>query len=92
MSADEDQRREVDSHVVGPVRVSSKWIFLCPECDSDRLDTILEQRGRWKSDIHKIYTRALLSQHLRVSVAVGTTVSPDLEAVCHGWTQPAHFR
>ena len=26
-------------HVVGPVRVSSKWIFLCPECDSDRLDT-----------------------------------------------------
>ena len=39
MSADEDQRREVDSHVVGPVRVSSKWIFLCPECDSDRLDT-----------------------------------------------------
>ena len=39
MSADADQRGEVDSHVVGPVRVSSKWIFLCPECDSDRLDT-----------------------------------------------------
>lgn len=27
-------------HIVGPERVTDKWIFLCPECDDDRVDGI----------------------------------------------------
>ena len=36
---------EAQVYVVGPERVSSKWIFLCPECDSDRCDTQPSQDG-----------------------------------------------
>ena len=55
-------------------------------------ERLLQERGRWKTDILRIYKRALLSKHLHASVAVGTAVSPELEAVCQGWVQPAHFR
>ncbi|KAL1525690.1 hypothetical protein AB1Y20_020541 [Prymnesium parvum] len=26
--------------VVGPERVSGRWVFLCPSCDDDRLDKV----------------------------------------------------
>lgn len=31
---------EESIHVVGPERCADKWIFLCPECDEDRLEGI----------------------------------------------------
>ena len=53
---------------------------------------LIKQRGRWCSDIQAIYERALASEHLSGSAAVGDTGGADLESLCPGWTQPASFR
>ena len=55
-------------------------------------EQMIRQRGRWWSDIHKLYTRALASEHLQGSAAVGDARGAELEALCKGWVQPASFR
>ena len=55
-------------------------------------ETLIRERGRWSSDIARIYQRALVADHARGSAAVGDAGGRDLEALCRGWTQPASFR
>ena len=55
-------------------------------------ETIIRERGRWASDVARIYQRALAQDHLSGSAAVGDTEGRELEALCRGWTQPASFR
>ena len=52
---------------------------------------MIKQRGRWHSDIHSLYTRALAAEHLEGSAAIGDARGAELEALCKGWTQPASF-
>lgn len=37
-------------HVVGPLRSSRKWVFLCPECDDDRVTGLDGARRRCTTD------------------------------------------
>ena len=55
-------------------------------------ETIIRERGRWESDVARIYQRALAQDHLSGSAAVGGTEGRELEALCRGWAQPASFR
>ena len=55
-------------------------------------ERMVRQRGRWWSDIHELYQRALASEHLQGSAAVGDATGAELEALCKGWSQPASFR
>ena len=55
-------------------------------------ERMIRQRGRWWSDIHPLYERALASEHLKGSAAVGDATGAELEALCRGWAQPASFR
>ena len=61
--ASEASAEPEEVHVVGPVRVASKWIFLCPECDSDRCTT---QPSASQSDtVVQCTTQWLRGQYLR---------------------------
>ena len=53
--------------------------------DSER---IIDERGRWKSDIHLIYQRCSATRHLAVSAAIGASRGISLEALGDGWAQP----
>jgi hypothetical protein len=55
-------------------------------------ERLIRQRGRWWSDIHAIYERALAEEHLGGSAAVGGADGAELEVLCKGWAQPATFR
>ena len=56
---------------------------------TERAEEILRQRGRWKSDIWRIYARTLASALLNASAAVAAARRRDMEALCRGWVQPA---
>ena len=55
-------------------------------------EKVIRQRGRWHSDIARLYQRALAETHLRGSAAVADAAHADLESLCRGWVQPATFR
>ena len=55
----------------------------------DAAMAMIKQRGRWASDIHTVYQRALASEHLGASAAIGDASGEELEALCTGWAQPA---
>ena len=55
-------------------------------------ERMIRQRGRWWSDIHALYQRALATEHLQGSAAIGDARGAELEALCKGWAQPANFR
>ena len=55
-------------------------------------ERMVRQRGRWWSDIHELYQRALEAEHLSGSAAIGDARGAELEALCKGWAQPASFR
>ena len=57
--------------------------------DDDKSKAVIKGRGRWWSDVAEIYQRALLSVQLLGSVAMGSAVGVDLEAMCAGWSQPS---
>lgn len=57
-----------------------------------KAERLIKQRGRWWSDIHQLYERALAEEHLHASAAVGSARGAELEALCEGWAQPAEFR
>lgn len=52
---------------------------------------VIQQRGRWSTDVALIYQRALLSTQLDASGLLGGAHSADMEAVCIGWSQPRNF-
>ena len=54
-------------HVVGPERVSNKWIFLCPACDADRLTSQPSQ----DDTVVLCTTEWLRGEHLRGDERVG---------------------
>ena len=55
-------------------------------------ERIIKQRGRWWSDIHALYQRALAAEHLQGSAAIADARGAELEALCKGWVQPTTFR
>ena len=57
----------------------------------DAAERIIRQRGRWWSDIHTLYQRALAAEHLEGSAALGDAKGAELEALCKGWAQPTAF-
>ena len=54
-------------YVVGPERVSTRWIFLCPACDADRLTTQPSQ----DDTVVLCTTEWLRGEHLRGDERVG---------------------
>ena len=68
---------------------ATDWSAVLGESKAER---IIRQRGRWDSDIHKIYERAVAAEHLSGSALVGSASGAELEALCAGWVQPASFR
>ena len=50
---------------------------------------IIDQRGRWHSDIAEIYKRCSATSHLSASAAVGDAAGISLEALGDGWACPA---
>ena len=54
-----------------------------------RSAAIIKQRGRWASDCHLIYERALAHEQLEASALMMTAAHPEIEAVVTGWAQPA---
>ena len=53
----------------------------------------IKERGRWNSDIGRIYARALIRTMLDASADISRDdVSRDLEALRDDWVQPSSFR
>jgi hypothetical protein len=51
---------------------------------------IIQERGRWATDIHTIYQRASASRHMRVSAQMGESSGISMEAAAPmGWALPA---
>ena len=48
---------------------------------------LLEERGRWHSDIYFIYAGVSATQHFQASARVGDADGPSLQDVAPGWTQ-----
>jgi len=57
-----------------------------------KAERLIGQRGRWKSDVQRLYERALASEHLGASAAIGEAEGRELEALCRGWVQRSTFR
>ena len=49
---------------------------------------LLDERGRWFTDISWIYARAGPEAQLTISALMGDVQGGDLEALVSGWTQP----
>ena len=50
---------------------------------------LIDERGRWESDIADIYRRASAQRHLDVSARMADSDGVDLEQLYRGWSQPA---
>ena len=51
---------------------------------------IIQERGRWATDIHTIYQRASASRHMRISAQMGEASGISMEAAAPtGWAIPA---
>ena len=50
---------------------------------------VLRARGRWRSDIYKIYTRSALHESLDASAGVADVDTIELEAIFAGFAEPA---
>ena len=48
---------------------------------------LLEERGRWHSDIYFIYAGVSATQHFEASARVGDAGGPSLQDIAPGWTQ-----
>jgi hypothetical protein len=56
----------------------------------ERASPIIQERGRWWTDIHTIYQRASASRHMRVSAQMGGATGISMEAAAPtGWALPA---
>ena len=57
----------------------------------DGSEAVIQKRGRWCSEIGRIYTRTLLTEQLRASMLIGSGGAgmEELEALADGWTQSA---
>jgi hypothetical protein len=56
----------------------------------ERANPIIQERGRWSTDIHTIYQRASASRHMRVSAQMGQASGISMEAAApSGWALPA---
>ena len=51
-------------------------------------EKIIEERGRWHTDIAEIYKRCSATAHLSASAAIGDATGVSLEALGDGWAQP----
>eukprot|EP00965_Chrysotila_dentata_P019333 643217-Pleurochrysis_carterae.AAC.1 len=53
---------------------------------------LIQQRGRWGSDVAQVYQKAVVDGQLVASAEMGDATGEDLESLCAGWSQPASFR
>ena len=51
--------------------------------------SVIQQRGRWDTDVNEVYQRPLIEEQLRGSAAVGSARGVGLEDVCRGFAQRA---
>lgn len=60
----------------------------------ERGKALVQERGRWKSDIHWIYQRGDVGEQLAMSIGMAgsseSTSGVATEALIPGWAQPAH--
>ena len=49
----------------------------------------MRQRGRWKTDIWRLYQRAILGEALDAATGMADAGGQDIEAMWTGWVQPA---
>ena len=50
---------------------------------------MLKKRGRWRSDIAFIYSRASLDVSLELSARISSVVGRDVEGAFAAWAEPA---
>ena len=53
---------------------------------------IIQDRGRWGSEVARVYQRSLLRDQLDASGAMADADAADMEACIAGWVQPSNFR
>ena len=51
-----------------------------------------QDRGRWGSEVARVYQRSLLRDQLDASGAMADADAADMEACIAGWVQPSNFR
>ena len=51
--------------------------------------SLIQERGRWCTDIALIYQRPIVRQHLQAAAAMGGASGLELERVCDGFAQHA---
>lgn len=54
----------------------------------EKSKALIKERGRWLTDIHEIYARTPVAEHLAASAALGEGSGVEIEAVSRGWIQP----
>ena len=57
--------------------------------DDEKSSRLIERRGRWCSEIARVYQRGRLETQLAGSMAMGSAGGVDMESVCLGWVQPS---
>ena len=50
---------------------------------------VIKGRGRWRSDVYEIYTRADMGASLEASARMAHVDAVEVEAVFGGWADPA---
>ena len=65
-------------------------LFDCSTAGLEEAERVLKkQRGRWRSDIAFIYTRASLATALEVSARLAHVDGGEIEAAFSAWAEPA---
>ena len=53
---------------------------------------IIQDRGRWGTEVARVYQRSLLRDQLDASGMMADADAADMEACIAGWVQPSTFR
>ena len=64
-------------------------LFDCSTAGLEEAERVLKKRGRWRSDIAFIYTRASLATALEASARLAQVDGGDIEAAFSAWAEPA---
>ena len=59
-----------------------------PRITTEQATKLIKARGRWWTDIHEIYARWSVSEHVLASRAIGGAGGVDLEDFVEGFAQP----
>ena len=62
---------------------------IAAEMGQENGSKVVQQRGRWFSDVSHIYSRAQAQVQLDASARMANAEGGSLESLVPGWTQPA---